>query len=176
MESSGALIRPAHTYVLRAGACVPADARRWQIQLSGERNRTAPGLGFYRLLHRASPRKQTERSALWLIAVRCGLGSVQDVANLLWGYGTLGRTPAPTLLQSIAAEAVLKVEEFKPFELINVLWGFAMVRVHVAPPVQRPATIRVDPPPRVSWLSPASRGVATVPSLSWVLGRCAARA
>jgi len=105
-----------------------------------------------------------------------GLGSVQDVANLLWGYGTLGRTPAPTLLQSIAAEAVLKVEEFKPFELINVLWGFAMVRVHVAPPVQRPATIRVDPPPRVSWLSPASRGVATVPSLSWVLGACAARA
>jgi hypothetical protein len=66
------------------------------------------------------------------------VGWVQDMANLLWGYATLGRTPAPTLLQSIAVEAVLKVEKFKHFELINVLWGFAMVRAQVGPPAQRP--------------------------------------
>jgi hypothetical protein len=59
------------------------------------------------------------------------------MANLLWGYATLGRAPAPTLLQSIAAQAVLHVDAFKHFELVNVLWGFAMVRVCVCEPLPR---------------------------------------
>lgn len=116
-------------------------ARKFNCQVS----ETAPhlGLGFDRFLRGVAPREQLDFATYG--SSPCAVGGVQDVANLLWGYATLGRTPAPTLLQSIAVEAVLKVEEFKQFELINVLWGFAMVRVHVGPPAQRPPNATCPP-------------------------------
>lgn len=56
----------------------------------------------------------------------------QNLSNMLYGYAVLGYHPGPSLLVSIAKEALRQLREFGPQELTNMVSGCDFVLVLTA--------------------------------------------
>jgi len=66
--------------------------------------------------------------------IQAGQCSPQNISTLLWGWATLGfrwdvyeDKPSTSLLCVFAREAMVQIPVFKPRELINTVWAFAML-------------------------------------------------
>lgn len=49
----------------------------------------------------------------------------QQIANIMWAFGTLSYMPQDHLLDVLASQAVSKLADFNPQNLANFIWSYA---------------------------------------------------
>ena len=61
--------------------------------------------------------------SVWLLqADQC---KPQQIANIMWAFGTLSFKPQQRLVELLAREAVSKLSGFNPQNLANFIWAYA---------------------------------------------------
>ena len=53
----------------------------------------------------------------------------QQIANIMWAFGTLSYKPQEHLLNVLASQAVSKLTDFNPQNLANFIWAYARCKI-----------------------------------------------
>ena len=57
--------------------------------------------------------------AIWYVILNSIFCTIQEIANTLWSYATLGHHPGGSLLDAIAAQMVERIQHFRPQVLVS---------------------------------------------------------
>ncbi len=61
----------------------------------------------------------------WFFGMQADQCKPQQIANIMWAFGTLSFKPQQHLLDVLATQALSKLTGFNPQNLANFIWAYA---------------------------------------------------